>query len=80
MVNRNFVLVTVLTGALAWPGSVHAQNVTTVVEPPAGWFGVTISDQAVMDGRGNAFFDSYPVVTSVVRGSTRSLLGCRSVR
>lgn len=73
--SKNFVLVTILTGALAWPGLIHAQNVTTVVEPPTGWFGVTISDQAMVDGRGNAFFDSYPVVTSVVRGSPAAHAG-----
>lgn len=72
----NFVLVTVLLGALAWPGSVHAQTTpSTAVEPPPGWFGVTISDQALLDERGNAFFDSYPVVTSVERGSPAARAG-----
>jgi S1-C subfamily serine protease len=61
---------------LAWPVSIHAQNTTQVaVEPPTGWFGVTISDQAVLDERGNAFFDSYPVVTSVERASPAAKAG-----
>lgn len=70
------VLAAALIGALAWPGSIHAQNAATVaVEPPPGWFGVTISDQALLDERGNAFFDSYPVVTTVERGSPAAKAG-----
>ena len=71
------VLAAALIGALAWPGSIHAQNTPTVaVEPPPGWFGVTISsDKAMLDERGNAFFDSYPVVTSVERGSPAARAG-----
>jgi S1-C subfamily serine protease len=45
------------------------------VETPSGWFGVTISDQAILDERGNAFFDSYPVVTTVERGSPAARAG-----
>jgi S1-C subfamily serine protease len=45
------------------------------LEPAPGWFGVTISDQAMLDERGNAFFDSYPVVTSVERGSPAARAG-----
>lgn len=72
----NFVLVTVLLGALGWPESVRAQTAASPgVEPPPGWFGVTISDQAILDERGNAFFDSYPVVTSVDRGSPAARAG-----
>ena|SRR5712671_1803421 len=70
------ILAAALIGVLASPISVHAQNTTqVVVEPPTGWFGVTISDQAVLDERGNAFFDNYPVVTSVVRGSPAAKAG-----
>jgi S1-C subfamily serine protease len=65
-----------LIGALAWPVCIHAQNTTQVtVEAPSGWFGVTISDQAMLDERGNAFFDSYPVVTTVERGSPAARAG-----
>src|ERR1700682_2411908 len=70
------VLATALIGMLAWPASIHAQTPASVtVEPPSGWFGVTISDQAMLDERGNAFFDSYPVVTSVERGSPAAKAG-----
>lgn len=73
---RSFVLVTVMLGALGWPESVRAQTTaSTGIEPPPGWFGVTISDQAMLDERGNAFFDSYPVVTTVERGSPAARAG-----
>ncbi len=56
--------------------AVHAQRTRTViVQPPTGWFGVRISDQAMIDERGNAFFDSYPVVTSVDSGSPAAKAG-----
>jgi S1-C subfamily serine protease len=45
------------------------------VAAPSGWFGVRISDQALLDERGNAFFDSYPVVTSVDSGSPAAKAG-----
>ena len=65
-----------LVGTLAWPGSSQAQTTASAgIAPPTGWFGVTISDQAMLDERGNAFFDSYPVVTSVERGSPASKAG-----
>ena len=70
------ILAAALIGVLALPVSIHAQNTAqVVVEPPTGWFGVTISDQAILDERGNAFFDNYPVVTSVVRGSPAAKAG-----
>jgi S1-C subfamily serine protease len=70
------VLTAALIGMLAWPVSIHAQTTASAaVEPPAGWFGVTISDQAMLDERGNAFFDSYPVVTSVERDSPAAKAG-----
>jgi S1-C subfamily serine protease len=70
------ILTSALIGALAWPASIHAQSTAQVtVQTPTGWFGVTISDQAVLDERGNAFFDSYPVVTTVERGSPAARAG-----
>jgi len=48
------------------------------VQPPTGWFGVRISDQALITDRGDAFFDSYPVVTSVDSGSPAAKAGVRS--
>jgi S1-C subfamily serine protease len=66
----------VLIGGLALPVSIHAQNTApAAIEPPSGWFGVTISDQAMLDERGNAFFDSYPVVTTVASGSPAAKAG-----
>ena len=70
------ILAAALIGVLALPVSIHAQGAApTPVEPPTGWFGVTISDQAILDERGNAFFDNYPVVTSVERGSPAARAG-----
>jgi len=48
-----------------------------MVQPPTGWFGVKITDQAMIDERGNAFFDSYPVVTEVDSGSPAAKAGVR---
>jgi S1-C subfamily serine protease len=48
-----------------------------MVQPPTGWFGVRISDQALIDEHGNAFFDSYPIVTSVDSPSPAAKAGVR---
>ena len=48
-----------------------------MVQPPTGWFGVRISDQAMIDEHGNAFFDSYPVVTGVDSSSPAAKAGVR---
>ena len=70
------ILAVALIGVLTWPVAISAQTTTQVaVEAPSGWFGVTISDQAMLDERGNAFFDSYPVVTTVERGSPAARAG-----
>jgi len=66
---------------IAWvvlPSGVRAQQTPRVMmQPPTGWFGVRITDQATIDERGNAFFDSYPVVTSVDSGSPAAKAGVR---
>src|SRR5437762_11374895 len=63
---------------LLLPAALQAQRTRTViVQPPTGWFGVRISDQAMVDERGNAFFDSYPVITSVDSGSPAASAGVR---
>ena len=54
-----------LVAFLALPFEVHAQRTKVIVAPPTGWFGVRISDQAMIDEGGNAFFDGYPIVTGV---------------
>lgn len=70
------LLMLVLIASLSLPGVIQAQRTADVtVQPPTGWFGVRISDQALVDERGNAFFDSYPVVTSVERGSPAAKAG-----
>lgn len=67
-----------LIATLALPFGVQAQRTPMViVQPPTGWFGVRISDQAMIDERGNAFFDSYPVVTSVDSSSPAAKAGVR---
>ena len=55
----------------------QAQRTKVIVAPPTGWFGVRISDQAMIDERGNAFFDSYPVVTGVDSPSPAAKAGVR---
>lgn len=44
-------------------------------EPPTGWFGVRISDQALLNESGAAFFDRYPVVSEVEPGSPAAKAG-----
>ncbi|HEY4735035.1 MAG TPA: PDZ domain-containing protein [Gemmatimonadaceae bacterium] len=46
-------------------------------QQPTGWFGVRINDQMMLDSRGNAFFDSYPVVTAVDSGSPAARAGVK---
>lgn len=46
-----------------------------MIKEPTGWFGVRISDMAMMDEQGNAFFDAYPVVTHVDPNSPASKAG-----
>jgi S1-C subfamily serine protease len=58
----------------------HAQGSmrrTVVIKQPTGWFGVRISDQAMLDERGNAFFDNYPVVTHVDSNSPADKAGVK---
>jgi S1-C subfamily serine protease len=42
---------------------------------PSGWFGVRISDQAILNESGAAFFDRYPIVTNVEPGSPADKAG-----
>jgi S1-C subfamily serine protease len=67
-----------LIGFLVLPLGVQAQRApAAMVQPPTGWFGVRISDQAMIDEHGNAFFDSYPVVTGVDSSSPAARAGVR---
>src|SRR3954469_12444034 len=49
----------------ATPLGAQEQRSRVIVQPPTGWFGVRLSDKAMIDPQGNAFFDSYPVITQV---------------
>jgi S1-C subfamily serine protease len=66
---------------IAWvvlPSGVRAQQTPpAMTQPPTGWFGVRITDQAIIDDTGNAFFDSYPVVTQVDSGSPAAKAGVK---
>jgi S1-C subfamily serine protease len=55
--------------------NLDAQTPASIPEPPTGWFGVTISDKALVDANFNAFFDSYPVVSKVEPGSPAAKAG-----
>ena len=75
LVSRGQLLVA-LAGLCALPLGAEGQNPRTrISEPPSGWFGVRIYDQAAFDERGNAFFDSYPVITQVEPGSPAERAG-----
>jgi S1-C subfamily serine protease len=64
-----------LIAFFALPLEAHAQRTKAIVAPPTGWFGVRISDQAMVDEGGNAFFDRYPVVTGVDPSSPAAKAG-----
>ncbi len=67
-----------LIGFLVLPLGVQAQRTPSVIEqPPTGWFGVRILDHVTINEGGNAFFDSYPVVTGVDSSSPAAKAGVR---
>jgi S1-C subfamily serine protease len=71
-------LAVALVGFCALPLVAQEQKPrTSAAQAPTGWFGVRISDQALLDEHGNAFFDSYPVVTQVEAGSPAAKAGVR---
>ena len=53
---------------VAQAGPLPPQSLPSI-EMPTGWFGVRISDQAILNESGAAFFDRYPIVTNVEPGS-----------
>ncbi len=63
-----------LLGFLAAGSAVPAQT-SVMVEPPAGWFGVTLSDEGLLDERGGTFFQGYPVVSEVEPNSPAAKAG-----
>ena len=66
-----------LVACCCLPSMVKAQESgrTMVIREPTGWFGVRISDTAMMTDEGTAFFDAYPVVTHVDPNSPASKAG-----
>jgi serine protease Do len=68
-----------IAACCALPSRAGAQEARTIVmrQQPTGWFGVRINDQMTVDNRGNAFFDSYPMVTAVDSGSPAAKAGVR---
>jgi S1-C subfamily serine protease len=80
---RRSSIVLMLVGAFAVPGAAVAQGNLPVppalpVEPPTGWFGVRVSDEAIFNESGAAFFDRYPVVSAVEPGSPAAKAGVRA--
>lgn len=67
-----------LIGCLLLSNGAGAQQTRVMVQSPVGWLGVRISDQAIVDDQGNAFFDSYPVVTGVESGSPAEKAGFKA--
>jgi serine protease Do len=59
------------------PSGVAAQTPRTVAEPPAGWLGITISDNALVDENFNAFFEAYPEVSNVDERSPAAKAGVK---
>ncbi|MEO8908702.1 MAG: PDZ domain-containing protein [Gemmatimonadaceae bacterium] len=70
---------TAMIASLAFAGVAFAQIPLPAPAPaaeiPTGWFGVRISDQAILNESGAAFFDRYPIVTNVEPGSPAEKAG-----
>lgn len=63
-----------LFGVLAGANIATAQT-SVMVQAPPGWFGVTLSDEGLLDERGGAFFQGYPVVSEVEPNSPAAKAG-----
>ncbi len=72
------ILVMTLISSAGFAANLGAQTPPAPIEAPAGWFGVTISDNAMVDENFNAFFDSYPVVSKVDPRSPASKAGVKA--
>ena len=71
------ILTAGLISFVGFPGVLAAQTTPPVQEPPAGWLGVTISDNALIDENFNAFFETYPVVSRVDQRSPAARAGVK---
>jgi S1-C subfamily serine protease len=72
------ILASALIASVGLSANLDGQTPVSILEPPTGWFGVTISDQALVDENFDVFFDSYPVVSKVEPGSPAAKAGVRS--
>ena len=72
------ILALALVVSVWFSANLGAQTPVSMPEAPTGWFGVTISDNALIDENFNAFFDSYPVVSKVEAGSPAAKAGVMS--
>ena len=75
---RSRLVASALIASVGLPAITAAQTPVSIPEPPTGWFGVTISDNAMIDEDFNAFFDSYPVVSKVEPGSPAAKAGVKT--
>jgi S1-C subfamily serine protease len=66
-----------LISLAGFPNGLAAQTPRTVAELPAGWLGITISDNALVDENFNAFFEAYPEVSSVDERSPAAKAGVK---
>ncbi|MFL5481357.1 MAG: PDZ domain-containing protein [Gemmatimonadaceae bacterium] len=75
--SRKSIVTAALVACCCLPVAARAQEPTRtfVIKEPTGWFGVRISDTAMMTDEGTAFFDAYPVVTHVDPNSPASKAG-----
>ncbi len=75
---RAQILASALIASVGFSANLGAQAPVSVPEAPTGWFGVTISDNAMLDEHFNAFFDSYPVVSRVELRSPAAKAGVKA--
>ena len=75
---RAQILASAVITSVGFAANAAAQTPVPVPEAPTGWFGVTISDNAMVDDDLNAFFDSYPVVSKVEPRSPAAKAGVKT--
>jgi len=75
---RAQILASVVIASAGFAANAAAQTPVPVPEAPTGWFGVTISDNAMVDDDLNAFFDSYPMVSKVEPRSPAAKAGVKT--
>ena len=81
VLRKGLIISGLLGAALTLPRTAHAQGGSASagpVETPKGWLGVMLSDQALLNESGTAFFDRYPIVSRVETNSPASKAGVRA--